>query len=183
MEPVLAFTAVVLAAVATAAVMHFDEVERRVLATSQAAPRTTPVLLEYATVSRSATEDVARLLAGATAEVGGLAAIEASWFEPFPFPSQLPRLLPGRLQLPAAEPGTAVSTEVRRGSGFEVPVFVRGLPVGRLVVVPHTDFDVLGLDESTRDSVLGIAGRLGAALGVQWESADPVIFTEVKEED
>src|SRR5436309_750825 len=56
-------------------------------------------------------------------------------FEAFPFDVQLPRLEPGRVVLPAAEPGIGCW----QGGAVELPVRTAdGLTLGRFVLVPRT---------------------------------------------
>jgi hypothetical protein len=61
--------------------------------------------------------------------------LQDCWFESFPFDAQLPRIEPGRIVLPAAEPGVAPWSF---GLGVELPVRFRGLTLGRFVLVPTT---------------------------------------------
>lgn len=181
MEPTFAFVAVVCAAVATAVVMHLDDVGRR-LAVVHPSSGSRSVAWEHALGRHAQATDASDLLAAATGEIGELVGIELCWFEPFPYTSSLPRLLPGRLQVPGPEPGVT-SVAWHPGGAFEVPVLVCGLPIGRLVVVPSAHAGVLTLSEPTRDAVLGVSGRLGAALGAHWEALAPAIFDEETEEE
>ena len=77
------------------------------------------------------------------------------WYEPFPFDVQLPRIEPGRILLPAAEPGLEPwSSE----AGVELPVRFQGLTVGRLVLRPGRTSDRVARPLRVRRSRL--PGRL-----------------------
>src|SRR4029077_2664586 len=59
--------------------------------------------------------------------------LRTCWFESFPFDVQLPRIEPGRIVLPADEPGVpSWSFDI----GVELPVRCSGLTLGRYVLVP-----------------------------------------------
>ena len=61
--------------------------------------------------------------------------LDACWYEPFPFDRQLPRIEPGRIVLPATEPGIEPwSCDL----GVELPVRFSGLTLGRFVLVPSS---------------------------------------------
>ena len=79
-------------------------------------------------------------------------------FEAFPFDVQLPRIEPGRIVLPAAEPGVEPWTCDR---GIELPVRYRGLTVARFVLTPESPSVGVGLSPQARDIALGIAADVG----------------------
>jgi hypothetical protein len=67
------------------------------------------------------------------ADLAELLALRDCWFEPFPFEAQLPRIEPGRILLPASEPGL---TPWRTDTAIELPVRLDGLTLGRFVLAP-----------------------------------------------
>src|SRR5262249_17911190 len=66
-----------------------------------------------------------------------LLALADCWFEPWPYDRQLPTLAPGRVILPADEPGTIGYSEWRSTDGVGLPVVQAGLEVGRFVLLPR----------------------------------------------
>jgi len=75
------------------------------------------------------------LLEDTAARLVRMFGLRACWFEPFPFDAQLPRIEPGRIVLPAAEPGVEPWS---CDKGVELPVRSNGLTLGRFVLVPAT---------------------------------------------
>ena len=67
------------------------------------------------------------------AELAELFGLRDCWFEPFPFDALLPRIEPGRIVLPASEPGVA---PWRTDTAIELPVRLDGLTLGRFILVP-----------------------------------------------
>ncbi len=82
-------------------------------------------------------------------------------FETFPFDRQLPRVEPGRIVLPAAEPGLAPWTT---DAGVEIPLRYRGLPLGRFVVVPTVPTSGVAFPPSARTRAIEIVSAVGAAV-------------------
>ncbi len=85
--------------------------------------------------------------------------LDACWYEPFPFDVQLPRVEPGRIVLPRTEPGIEPWTLDR---GVELPVRVRGLPIGRFVLVTSGTTSGVALAASARAEAIRIATRAAA---------------------
>ena len=83
------------------------------------------------------------------------------WFEPFPFDAQLPRIEPGRILLPAAEPGVAPWTF---GLAVELPVRCEGLTLGRFVLVPAQPTCGVALSVEGRAEAIAWAADAGAEL-------------------
>lgn len=79
-------------------------------------------------------------------------------FEPFPFDGQRPRIEPGRIVLPAAEPGIA---EWRGEPGVELPVHYRGLMLGRFLLVPATTTTGVGFAPGDRAVAIAMAAHVG----------------------
>ena len=87
--------------------------------------------------------------------------LQACWFEAFPFDAQLPRIEPGRIVLPAAEPGVAPWSF---GLGVELPVRFAGLTLGRFVLVPARPTTGIGFSPSARTAAISMAENVGAEL-------------------
>ena len=84
------------------------------------------------------------------------------WYEPFPFDAQMPRIEPGRIVLPAAEPGVA---RWSYGGGIELPVRTcGGLLLGRFVLAPAETTSGVVLSPQRRAIALRIAEAVGARL-------------------
>jgi hypothetical protein len=84
--------------------------------------------------------------------------LRACWFESFPFDAQLPRIEPGRIVLPADEPGVASwSGEV----AIELPVRHCGLSLGRFVLVPASPTTGVGFSVTARDHAMSMAASVG----------------------
>jgi len=82
----------------------------------------------------------------------------ACWFEWFPFDAQLPRIEPGRIVLPAPEPGVEWWTF---GAGVELPVRFRGLTIGRFVLVPAAPTTGVVLPAALRTKAISMAEAVG----------------------
>ena len=83
------------------------------------------------------------------------------WYEPFPFDRQLPRIEPGRIVLPATEPGIP---SWNLGAGVELPVRVGGLTLGRFVLLPPTLTSGVALSPGDRSAAIAIAERIAPEL-------------------
>jgi len=105
-----------------------------------------------------ATEPV--LYATATSLVAKFA-LRACRFEPFPFDVQLPRIEPGRIVVPAAEPGIAAWSGE---PGVELPVRYRGLTVGRFVLVARSPTTGVAFAPSDRAEAISMMEGLGAVI-------------------
>ena len=105
-----------------------------------------------------ATEPIVRVIETRLVAMFGL---RACWFEPFPFDVQLPRIEPGRIVLPAEEPGVASWSP---GSGIELPVRHDDLTMGRFVLVPETPTTGVALAPSARAEAIAMATRVGALI-------------------
>ena len=88
-------------------------------------------------------------------------ALADCWFEPFPFDTQLPRIEPGRVVLPAPEPGLEPWT---LDAGVELPVLYRGLTVGRFVLWPKARTTGVAFDIDTRAAAIALAASVGPAV-------------------
>ena len=89
----------------------------------------------------------------------------ACWFEPFPFDDLLPRIEPGRIVIPAEEPGV---TRSQHTVGVELPVRFRGLTLGRFVLIPSATTCGVSLSASTRARAIDLAAEAGAAIAAAW---------------
>ncbi len=95
----------------------------------------------------------------ATARLTELFGLCACWFESFPFDAQLPRIEPGRIVLPAAEPGVEPWSY---GGGIELPVRFGDLTVGRFVLVPVAPTTGVGFAPAARAEAMAMAAAVGS---------------------
>jgi len=87
--------------------------------------------------------------------------LRACWYESFPFDTQLPRIEPGRIVLPADEPGVASwSGEM----GIELPVRHGGLTIGRYVLVPATPTTGVEFPPTRRAEAIAMIADVGSAI-------------------
>jgi hypothetical protein len=100
-------------------------------------------------------------IAEATVRLIVLLGLRTCWFEPFPFDAQLPRIEPGRIVLPADEPGVASWS---LGPGVELPVRHDGLTVGRFVLVSVSPTAGVGFSPSERDEAISTVVPVGALI-------------------
>jgi hypothetical protein len=114
----------------------------------------------------SATEPL--LYAAATGLVAKFG-LRACRFEPFPFDFQLPRIEPGRITLPSAEPGIASWSGE---PGVELPVRYCGLTVGRFVLVPGSPTTGVAFSPTDRAEAISTMVDLGRVLAAAM-LADP----------
>lgn len=90
-------------------------------------------------------------------------------FESFPFDTQLPRIEPGRIVLPADEPGLAPwSFE----AGIELPIRFRDLTVGRFVLLPRERTVGVTLSPSRRWDAIALASDLGETVAARIQSTE-----------
>jgi hypothetical protein len=94
-------------------------------------------------------------------ELVQLLGLRSCAFEAFPFDVQLPRLEPGRIVLPAAEPGVEPWTCDR---GVELPVRYRGLTVARFVLMPVSPSVGVVFSPEARDTARRIAADVGRVI-------------------
>src|SRR5262245_24396831 len=89
-----------------------------------------------------------------------LLALADCWFEPWPYDRQLPPITPGRVMLPADEPGTVGYSEWCSADGVGLPVIRAGLEVGRFVLLPR--IPTVGIDWSPelRAEALDLVARI-----------------------
>ena len=87
--------------------------------------------------------------------------LRACWFEPFPFDVQLPRIEPGRIVLPADEPGVEAWSQ---GTGVELPVRHGDLTMGRFVLIPEVATTGVAFSPTTRAEAIATANRVGALI-------------------
>jgi hypothetical protein len=110
--------------------------------------------------------------------------LRACRFEPFPFDVQLPRIEPGRVVLPAAEPGLAAWSGE---PGVELPVRHCGLPVGRFVLVPESPTTGVGFSPTDRAEAISMTVGLGrviaAAMLSERSDAGPVAIARPPDGD
>lgn len=90
-------------------------------------------------------------------------------FESFPFDTQLPRIEPGRIVLPADEPGLAPWS---LDAGIELPIRFRGLTVGRYVLLPRARTVGVTLSPSRRWDAIALATDLGATVAARIQSTE-----------
>ena len=101
------------------------------------------------------------LVANAADQLTVLLDLRGCRFEPFPFDVQLPRIEPGRIVLPAEEPGVEPWT---LDNGVELPVRFRGLTLGRYVLLPRTRTAGVALSSSARAAAIALAAEVGAPI-------------------
>jgi hypothetical protein len=83
------------------------------------------------------------------------------WFEPFPFEVQLPRIEPGRIVLPASEPGVR---DWRFGGGIELPVRAHGLTLGRFILLPPEDTCGVALGANDRATAIDVVEAIAPTI-------------------
>jgi hypothetical protein len=99
--------------------------------------------------------------------------LRACWFEPFPFDTLLPRIEPGRIVVPAAEPGIRPYFEWQASDGVELPVRYEALTLGRFVLVPQVSTCGVALGLDARKSAIAVARLVGNELVRRWTGTDP----------
>lgn len=99
----------------------------------------------------------AAMLHAAAAHLVSLIDLRACRFEPFPFDEQLPRIEPGRIVLPGAEPGVAPWSGA---DGVELPVRHGGLTLGRFVLVPASPTSGVAFSAAVRADAIAFAAEL-----------------------
>jgi hypothetical protein len=104
--------------------------------------------------------------------------LRACWFEPFPFDTLLPRIEPGRIVVPAAEPGVRSFTDWHAGDGVELPVRYEALTLGRYVLVPRTSTCGVALAPTSRDDAITRARLVGEKLARRWTVTDLRVSAE-----
>jgi hypothetical protein len=87
--------------------------------------------------------------------------LRACWFESFPFDVQLPRIEPGRIVLPADEPGVS-SWSLHLG--VELPVRYCGLTVGRYVLVAASPTSGVDFSPAVRDEAIAMVAPVGTLI-------------------
>jgi hypothetical protein len=104
--------------------------------------------------------------------IESLPGVVACAYEPFPFDVMLPRVAPGRIVLPAAEPGIRSYAHWSAEDGVEVPVYAEGLLFGRFVVRGERATCGVGFPPGSRARMLQLAER--AALTARTDRAPSV---------
>ena len=135
----------------------------------RAAPKGVPMLgssSDLAFWESPASEPVVQATA---AQLVAMFELDACWYEPFPFDTQLPRLELGRIVLPADEPGVRSWAP---GMGIELPVRYRDLVLGRFVLVPAGLTVGVGLPPVGRAEAISMANRVGALLAAGMLAAE-----------
>ena len=89
--------------------------------------------------------------------IESLPGVVACDYEPFPFDATLPRIAPGRVVLPAAEPGIVSYARWSPADGVEVPVYSDGLLLGRFVVHGERATCGVAIPPETRAEMLELA--------------------------
>jgi hypothetical protein len=89
-------------------------------------------------------------------ELRSMFELRACRFEPFPFDTQLPRIEPGRIVLPAPEPGAA---PWQLDAGVELPVRLGNVLLGRFVLVAATPTSGVCFSAARRTDAIRLAER------------------------
>jgi hypothetical protein len=95
--------------------------------------------------------------------------LRACWFESFPFDVQLPRIEPGRIVVPADEPGVASWSGE---AGIELPVRHCSLTLGRFVLVPAAPTTGVALAAAARDEAMAMAASVGTRIAAALVAPD-----------
>ena len=101
------------------------------------------------------------VVAATAIRLAGMFDLRACWFESFPFDAQLPRIEPGRIVLPGAEPGVEPWS---CDQGVELPVHSNGLTVGRFVLVPETPTTGVGFSHVDRAEAIAMVESVGEVI-------------------
>jgi hypothetical protein len=109
------------------------------------------------TAPRSTAEDVATRLAG-------WFDLLDCWYEAFPFDVQFPRLEPGRVVLPAAEPGVGAW----KSGAIELPVRAGGLTIGRFVLVPRSPTCGVAWSPHARAAAIACVDAVASAIATEF---------------
>jgi hypothetical protein len=96
--------------------------------------------------------------------------LRACWFEPFPFDAQLPRIEPGRIILPSAEPGVEPWS---CDKGVELPVHFAGLELARFVLVPETPTTGVGFPPADRADAIAMVAIVGEVIAAAMVAEPP----------
>jgi hypothetical protein len=123
-------------------------------------------LLELAAGGFRPVASGAAAVSAAGARLATLEGVDAWRYEPFPFDSRLPRLVPGGWEVPGDEPGCASLATWTAADGLEVPVWVGGLQIGRFVLTGPISAE-LEWFQASRARAVGVAERLGSALAMR----------------
>jgi hypothetical protein len=101
-----------------------------------------------------------------------LLGLRACWYESFPFDAQLPRIEPGRIVLPADEPGVAPWCV---DLGVELPVRHCGLTVGRYVLIAASPTTGVDFSPSLRADAIAMTASVGSRIAAAMicENAEP----------
>jgi len=98
--------------------------------------------------------------------------LRACWYESFPFDVQLPRIEPGRIVLPADEPGLAPwSLDL----GIELPVRHGLLTIGRYVLAPASRTTGVVFTPARRADAIALISPVGSLIAAAMiaETATP----------
>jgi hypothetical protein len=98
-----------------------------------------------------------------------LLGLRACRYESFPFDGLLPRIEPGKIVLPADEPGVASWSGE---AGVELPVRHGDLTLGRYVLVPSSPTTGIGLSVTARAEAMALAADVGARLAAALVAED-----------
>jgi hypothetical protein len=104
--------------------------------------------------------------------------LRACWYEPFPFDALLPRIEPGRIVVPAAEPGARSFTAWHSTDGVELPVRYQALTLGRYVLCPRVSTCGVALPPTSRKNAIALARLVGDELARRWTATDLRVSTE-----
>jgi ABC-type amino acid transport substrate-binding protein len=111
-------------------------------------------------------------------ELAARLALRACRFEPFPFDALLPRIEPGRIVIPAAEPVARSYAEWQPAQGVELPVRYGSLILGRFVLVPNATTCGIAIPPADRATAISLARTAGVALGRRWSHNNPRVSAE-----
>jgi len=105
-------------------------------------------------------------------EIASRLDLAACRFEVFPFDALLPRIEPGRVVIPAAQPGVRPYTDWRPSDGVELPIRYGALTLGRFVLVPRIPTCGVEIPPDLRTDALRLARLAGDALRRRWTATD-----------
>lgn len=112
--------------------------------------------------------DLEQLFERAFRELGELFDLRACWFEAFPFDALLPRIEPGRIMIPADEPGSAPVAY----TSIELPVRLDGLTLGRIVLLPSAQTVRHIASTTARETALSLAAAIAVPVAAALKGND-----------
>jgi hypothetical protein len=130
-------------------------------------------ILRTAAISPTAGSGISDVTSAVGADLRRRLDLSTCRFEPFPFDALLPRIEPGRIVIPAAEPVTASYASWRPEHGVELPVRYGQLTLGRFVLVPKVATCGIAIPAELRADAIAIAQSVGDELGRRWSTTHP----------